>query len=175
MLYKNQEQIEYCLQRMGYQILEETLPDKLALIGIKERGLPLAKRLKRNLEKIVGCEILLGELNISLYQNDLSLLSTGPIIHDVEIPFGIGGRELVLVDDVLITGQTAHAAIDAIQDLGHPARIRFACLVDVKRRELPIYADYVGWKLRLTRDEQLIFKISEIDKEEGIWVEPIKR
>ncbi|MDD5092450.1 MAG: bifunctional pyr operon transcriptional regulator/uracil phosphoribosyltransferase PyrR [Candidatus Wallbacteria bacterium] len=170
MLYRNEAQILLCLKRMSYQILED-YPEPPLLIGIKKRGYPIAARIRQYIAEELNREVFLGELNISLYQNDLSLINDFPIIHEVGIPFSIGGRDLILIDDVLNTGRTAYAAIDAVTDLGRPSRIRFACLADISRRELPLYADYTGWNIEISADEQLVVKVREIDGEDGIWIE----
>jgi len=133
------------------------------LVGIKSRGLPLAIRIKKFIEKELGRNIELGELNISLYRSDLDLIGAEPVIHDVNIPLGVSGKEIVLIDDILRTGKTAHSAIDAILDLGKPSRIRFATLIDIKKRELPIYADYIGWEVEIASEQNIKLCIEEID------------
>jgi len=162
MIIKKQEDFDLCIKRLALQVLED-YKNELIIVGIKSRGLPIAKRLKKYLEEECGTEIKLGELNISLYRQGLELLGAEPVIHDVNIPYGISGKEIILVDDLLRTGKTAHSAIDAIMDLGKPNCIKFACLVDIKKRELPIYADYIGWKIGLESDQDINISIMETD------------
>lgn len=168
-LLKDKKAIDRTLVRLAYEISDDILND-FVIIGIKKRGYPLALRLKNNLENIIGHEITIGSINISLYQNDLSIIANEPIIHDFDIP-KIGNKNVIIVDDILITGRTAHSAIDAILDLGRPSKIKFLTLIDVKRRELPLYADYVGWEFNIYDNEDIIFKIQEVDGKDGVFLQ----
>ena len=133
------------LTRIAHEIIEKNKgADKLALIGIQRRGVPLARRIASVIESVEGKSPLMGVLDITLYRDDLSLLSDVPQINGTDIPFSINNIRLVLVDDVIFTGRTARAAIDAIMDCGRPKSIQLAVLVDRGHRELPIRPDYVG-------------------------------
>jgi aspartate carbamoyltransferase catalytic subunit len=147
------ERIKRSLMRIAHEIVERNLsaiaPDALALVGIRQRGVPLAKRLAANIQDITGSPIAAGALDITLYRDDLMRHAVGhqPIVRSTEIPFSIDDRRIVLVDDVLYTGRTIRAAIDALIDFGRPSAIQLVVLVDRGHRELPIKPDYVGKNL----------------------------
>ncbi len=152
------------LSRIGHEILERH-PDvrRLALVGIRSRGVPLAQRLARVIGAAAGTEPAVGALDIALYRDDFTSLAAQPITKGTDIVFSIDGRTVVLVDDVLFTGRTVRAALDQLIDFGRPARIELAVLVDRGHRELPIRADYVGRALATSRDEAVPVLVQEED------------
>jgi pyrimidine operon attenuation protein/uracil phosphoribosyltransferase len=160
------------LSRIAHEILERH-PDtkRLALVGIRSRGVPLARRLARLIAEAAGSEPAVGALDIALYRDDFTSLAAQPITKGSDILFSIDGRTVVLVDDVLFTGRTVRAALDQLIDFGRPARIELAVLVDRGHRELPIRADYVGRSLATSREEQVQVWVREEDgKDEVVLV-----
>jgi pyrimidine operon attenuation protein / uracil phosphoribosyltransferase len=152
------------LSRIAHEILERHPAVKsLALVGIRSRGVPLARRLARIVADAAGSEPAVGALDIALYRDDFTSLAAQPITKGSDILFSIEGRTVVLVDDVLFTGRTVRAALDQLIDFGRPARIELAVLVDRGHRELPIRADYVGRSLATERDEQVQVWVREED------------
>lgn len=156
------------LRRISHEILEKNASalDGLALVGVLTRGVPLARRISENIRQFEGLEIPVGSLDITLHRDDLG--DEEPQVHGSSIPFDVTGRTVVLVDDVLYTGRTARAAMDALLDLGRPAAIRLAILVDRGHRELPIRADYVGKNVPTARDERVRVSLVETDGEDGV-------
>ncbi|MGE3819718.1 MAG: bifunctional pyr operon transcriptional regulator/uracil phosphoribosyltransferase PyrR [Isosphaeraceae bacterium] len=140
----------------------------LRLVGVRSRGYPLAVRLASELEPLVGTEVEVGAVDITLYRDDLDQADRWPVLRGTEIPFDVDGSDLVLVDDVLYTGRTVRAALNAVCDLGRPARVRLVVLVDRGHRELPIQADYVGMTLDTERDERVAVHLSPTDPVEEI-------
>ncbi len=166
------EKIRRTLTRVSHEIIEKNKgTENLALVGIRRRGVPLAQRLADNIKVIEGKAVDLGILDITLYRDDLSTLAQQPVVHKTEIPFSVEGKKLVLVDDVLFTGRTVRAALDAIIDLGRPASIQLAVLVDRGHRELPIRADYVGKNVPTSSKEVVSVRLQEIDKDEQVIIE----
>jgi len=152
------------LSRIAHEILERYPdPRRLALVGVRSRGVPLARRLARLLEEAAGNEPAVGAIDISLYRDDFTSLAAQPITKGTDILFSLDGRTVVLVDDVLYTGRTVRAALDQLIDFGRPARIELAVLVDRGHRELPIRADYVGSTLATARDEAVQVLVREED------------
>ena len=143
----------------------------LVLVGIRSRGLPLAWRLAKKLGNLLGKEVPVGSLDIALYRDDLTEKAGAPIIGPTEIPFSLRNRTVVLVDDVLFTGRTIRAALDALQDFGRPRRVLLAVLVDRGGRELPIQGDFVGLKLEIPRHQRVSVKIAEVDGVDGVFLE----
>jgi pyrimidine operon attenuation protein/uracil phosphoribosyltransferase len=161
------------LARIAHEILERH-PDvkRLALVGVRSRGVPLARRLARLIGEAAGAEPAVGALDIALYRDDFTSLAAQPITKGSDILFSIDGRTLVLVDDVLFTGRTVRAALDQLIDFGRPARIELAVLVDRGHRELPIRADYVGRSLSTSRDEAVQVRVREEDgKDEVVLIQ----
>jgi pyrimidine operon attenuation protein/uracil phosphoribosyltransferase len=153
------------LSRIAHEIIERNKGTKdVVLIGIQRRGVPLAQRLSQRIKKFEGQDVQIGILDITLYRDDLSMLAEHPVINGTDIPFDINKRIVVMVDDVLFTGRTARAAMDALIDLGRPTAIQFAVLIDRGHRELPIRADYVGKNLPTSRSEIVHVQVEEIDK-----------
>ena len=136
---------------------------KLALVGIRTRGVPLAQRLAQRLHDQHSIDAPVGALDITLYRDDLSQIAHAPVLRGTDVPFGVDGMEVVLVDDVLFTGRTVRAAMDAICDLGRPAAIRLAVLVDRGHRELPIQPDYYGLRVPTKMTENIEVRVQEID------------
>ena len=157
------------LVRMSHQILEGNKGTKdVILIGIRTRGVPLARALAANIERFENVKVPVGSLDITLYRDDLSLVSDLPVVRSSDIPFNITGKKVVLVDDVLYTGRTVRAAIEALMDVGRPKSIQLAVLVDRGHRELPIRADYVGKNLPTSASEIVSVKTQEIDGDSGV-------
>jgi pyrimidine operon attenuation protein / uracil phosphoribosyltransferase len=152
------------LVRIAHEIVERTPePELLALVGIHRRGAPLAARVKDLLDELLGIDVPLGDLDIAFYRDDLRNRSDAPVVHASHIDFDIDGRTVVIVDDVLYTGRTVRAAIEAVFDYGRPGRIQLAVLADRGHRELPIRPDYVGKNLPTNRSERVNVRVEELD------------
>lgn len=161
--------IRRALVRISHEIIEKNEGlDDIVVIGIRTRGVPLAERITNNLKEIEGVEIPNGSLDITLYRDDLTTIAKQPIVHQTEIPFDVTDKKVVLVDDVLYTGRTVRAALDALMDLGRPESIQLAILADRGHRELPIRADYVGKNIPTSRDELISVNLAEIDDEDAV-------
>ena len=159
--------IDRALRRVAHEIVEKNQGTQgLVFIGIRRRGVPLAERLRDNVRDIEGKEVPLGVLDITLYRDDLTTRSDAPEVHRTEVPCSVQGRKVVLCDDVLYTGRTVRAAMDAIMDLGRPQTIQLAVLIDRGHRELPIRADYVGKNVPTSGREVIEVKFKEIDDTE---------
>ena len=159
--------IDRALRRVAHEIVEKNQGTQgLVFIGIRRRGVPLAERLRDNVRDIEGKEVPLGVLDITLYRDDLTTRSDAPEVHRTEVPCSVQGRKIVLCDDVLYTGRTVRAAMDAIMDLGRPQAIQLAVLIDRGHRELPIRADYVGKNVPTSGREVIEVKFKEIDDTE---------
>lgn len=157
------------ITRIAHEILEKNKgTDDLVLIGIRTRGVPLAERLAAKIEEIEGIKLQTGILDITLYRDDLSTVAQQPIVHRTEIPFDITGKKVVLVDDVLYTGRTVRAALDALIDLGRPLQIQLAIMIDRGHRELPIRADFVGKNLPTSKKEVVDVNLREIDEKDAV-------
>jgi pyrimidine operon attenuation protein/uracil phosphoribosyltransferase len=163
-IVQNQEDIEKSLRRIAYEILEKNKRGKdLVFIGIMKRGVTLARRLSSKIKEIGGIEVPMGALDINLYRDDLSEVASQPILRKTEVPFAVKDKKVILVDDVLYTGRTVRAALDAIIDLGRPKFIQLAVLLDRGHRELPIRADYVGKNVPTSERELVEVKLVEDD------------
>ena len=159
-----QDDIRRTLARIAHEIMERNkTAEQLILIGIHTRGVPLAKRLAASIENLEGIRIPVGALDISLYRDDLPLLNQPPVVQRTDIPVSIDGKSIVLVDDVLYTGRSIRAAMDALVDLGRPQSIQLAVLTDRGHREMPIRADYVGKNMPSSRDEEIQVRLEETD------------
>jgi len=162
-------EIDRTLVRLAHEILEKTKDlDLLAFIGIRRRGVPLAKRLADKIAALERRSIPVGILDINLYRDDLSTVDIKPVLNATEIPFSVQGKEIILMDDVLYTGRTIRAALDALFDHGRPARVQLLVLIDRGHRELPIEARYVGRTVQTTDDEIIEVKLQEIDDMEKV-------
>ncbi len=167
----DQQGIGRALTRIAHEIIERNKgTDNLVIIGIRRRGVPLASRLAERIKEIEGSSVPVGVLDITLYRDDLSTLSQQPVVHQTEVKFSVQDKKVVLVDDVLYTGRTIRAALDAIIDLGRPSVIQLAALVDRGHRELPIRADYVGKNVPTSRKEVIAVQLEEIDGEDGVLI-----
>lgn len=167
----DEKDINRSLIRISHEIIEKNKGVKdLVLVGIMRRGIPLAKRIAKYITSIEGVKIPVGTLDITLYRDDLSKLSTQPVVHKTEIPFDITDKKVVLVDDVIFTGRTARAALDALTDLGRARMIQLAVLVDRGHRELPIRPDYIGKNVPTSRNEIIDVNLSEIDGENNVVI-----
>ena len=163
--------IRRALVRIAHEIVEKNKgTDNLALIGIRRRGVPLAERLARIIKEIEGATLPVGILDITLYRDDLTTLAQQPEVHKTEVNFSVINKTIVLVDDVLYTGRTVRAALDAIIDLGRPKSIQLAILVDRGHRELPIRADYVGKNVPTSKREIIEVRLKEIDGKEEVVI-----
>lgn len=160
----DKEGIARAITRIAHEILEKNKSTELlCLIGIRNRGVYLAQRLAERIKNIEGTGVLTGDLDITLYRDDLALVSGQPLVRKTEIDFDINGMNLVLVDDVLYTGRTIRAALDALIDFGRPKSIQLAVLVDRGHRELPIRADYAGKNIPTSKDESVEVRLEETD------------
>jgi pyrimidine operon attenuation protein/uracil phosphoribosyltransferase len=157
------------ITRISHEIIEKNKGvENLVLMGIQRRGVPLARRIAEKIKEVEKSEIPVGILDITLYRDDLSLLNEHPVINGTEINFDIADKKVVLVDDVIYTGRTVRAAIDAIMDINRPQMIQLAVLIDRGHRELPIRADYVGKNVPTSRSEIVHVKVLEIDGENSV-------
>jgi pyrimidine operon attenuation protein / uracil phosphoribosyltransferase len=157
------------LARMAHEIVERhPRPEAIALVGVRTRGVPLARRLAGLVGQAAGLAPPVGTLDITLYRDDLTTVAPHPVIRGTDIAFSIDGKDVVLVDDVLFTGRTVRAALDELVDFGRPARIELAVVVDRGHRELPIRADYVGRSLTTRREEIVQVLVAEHDGEDRV-------
>ncbi len=171
----DRERISRTLTRIAHEIIERNRGvDHLALVGVRTRGVPIARRLAATLGDIAGREVPTGALDITLYRDDLMMNAVGPqpIVRRTEIPFSIDATHIVLVDDVLFTGRTIRAALDALIDFGRPQSIQLVVLVDRGHRELPIKADYVGKNVPTSLRETVQVRLDEIDGRDEVVIEP---
>lgn len=163
--------VERTLVRIAHQIIEKNQgTENLCLIGIRTRGVPLAHRIAANIEKIEGISVPVGELDITLYRDDLSQRSETPVVSDTNIPFSIKDKIVILVDDVIYTCRTARSALDAVMAISRPARIQLCCMVDRGHAELPIKANFVGKNIPTSHSELVSVKLEETDGETGISI-----
>ena len=161
--------IRRALIRIAHEITEKNRGvENVALVGIRTRGVPLAARIAEEIQKIENAEVPVGSLDITLYRDDLTTMGHNPVIHGTEIDFDVTGKHIVLVDDVLYTGRTIRAALDAIIDMGRPNSIQLAVLIDRGHRELPIRADYAGKNVPTSRRETIEVALQEEGKEDEV-------
>lgn len=163
--------ISRAITRISHEILERNKgADNIALIGIQRRGVPLSWRIKDKIKEIEGSDVKIGELDITFYRDDLSLLNAHPVLNGTKIDFTIDDVTIVLVDDVIYTGRTVRAAIDALFDLGRPRSVQLAVLVDRGLRELPIRPDFVGKNVPTSRSERICVNLTEVDNTEVVTI-----
>jgi pyrimidine operon attenuation protein/uracil phosphoribosyltransferase len=162
-------EINRTIVHLAHEIVDKTEAiESLALIGIRRRGVPLAERLAKKIQQLTSSQIPVGTLDIQLYRDDLSAMREKPIVHPSQIPFSIGGKDVILVDDVLYTGRTTRAALDALFDHGRPLRVRLCVLIDRGHRELPIEASFVGKRVATDRSESIEVQLRETDEAEKV-------
>ncbi len=167
------EDIRRTLARIAHEIIEQNKDiDRLILVGMRTRGVPLARRLAAKIEKFEKIKIPVGALDINLYRDDLSSLELQPFVQSTDIPTNVDGTSIVLVDDVLYTGRSIRAAMDALTDLGRPKSIQLAVLIDRGHRELPIRADYVGKNIPSSRHEEIKVQLVETDGVDEVAIIP---
>jgi pyrimidine operon attenuation protein / uracil phosphoribosyltransferase len=162
-------EIDRTLQRVAHEIVERSGgTSNLALIGVRRRGVPLANRIARAMREIDRVEVPVGTLDITLYRDDLSKVAAHPVIQSSDINFSVDDKDLILVDDVLYTGRTARAAMNALFDLGRPRSLRLCVLIDRGHREMPIEASFVGRMVQTSDSEIIEVKLREIDQDERV-------
>jgi pyrimidine operon attenuation protein / uracil phosphoribosyltransferase len=162
-------EIDRTLQRVAHEIVERSGGTaNLALIGVRRRGVPLANRIARAMREIDRVEVPVGTLDITLYRDDLSKVAAHPVIQSSDINFSVDDKDLILVDDVLYTGRTARAAMNALFDLGRPRSLRLCVLIDRGHREMPIEASFVGRMVQTSDSEIIEVKLREIDNDERV-------
>jgi pyrimidine operon attenuation protein/uracil phosphoribosyltransferase len=171
-------EIERTLVRLAHEIMEKNNGGRnLALVGIRRRGIPLAERLAKHIRQIEKCDLLVGALDITFYRDDLSTVAPRPVVQKTDLGFDINGKDIILVDDVLYTGRTIRAALDALFDRGRPRRVQLCVLIDRGHRELPIEAAFIGRMVQTTDNEVIEVKLKETDKTEKVLlverVEPL--
>lgn len=165
--------LDRTLNRMARQIVEHLDPsdeeiDSLALIGMQTRGVHIARRLQRKIEEVDGIRLDMGILDAAMYRDDVRRRAHQVVVRSTQVPFEVDERHVVLVDDVLYTGRTGRAALDALMDLGRPASVRFLVLIDRGLRELPVNADITGRYVPTTPGEEVRVRLKEIDEEDGV-------
>jgi pyrimidine operon attenuation protein / uracil phosphoribosyltransferase len=164
-------EIDRTLVRLAHEVLEKTTDlDRLAFVGIKRRGVPLAQRLASKIDALEGLKIPVGILDINLYRDDLSTIGERPVLNAKQIDFPVAGKDIVLMDDVLYTGRTIRSALDALFDHGRPARVQLLVLIDRGHRELPIEARYIGRLVQTSSQEIIEVKFQEIDGAEKVML-----
>ena len=177
-LVMDEDRIARTLTRIAHEIVERTRGvEELAFVGIRTRGVPIARRLAAKVTEISGHPMPVGALDITLYRDDLMRYPVGPqpLVRSTEIPFSIDDKKILLVDDVLYTGRTIRAALDALIDFGRPQSIQLVVLVDRGHRELPIKADYVGKNLPTSRQQSVQVRLTETDGADEVLIEDTER
>jgi len=165
----DKQAMERALRRVAHEIIENNRGvEDIKLVGIQRRGVMLAKILRDMIKEVEGVELPLGVLDITFYRDDLSILQAHPVVNATDLPFQVQDAKIIMVDDVIYSGRTARAAMDAICDLGRPALIQFAVMVDRGHRELPVCANYVGKNLPTSKSELVGVLVPEIDGEMGV-------
>jgi pyrimidine operon attenuation protein / uracil phosphoribosyltransferase len=163
------DDIRRAVSRIAHEIVERNKgAHDLAVVGVHTRGIPLANRIAARVSELEGIVVPSGKLDITLYRDDLSEVGLQPLVRRTEVPFDVASRRIVMVDDVFYTGRTARAGLDALIDLGRPANIQLAVLVDRGHRELPIRADYVGKNIPTSKSEVIKVKLLETDGEDAV-------
>ncbi|WP_042271699.1 bifunctional pyr operon transcriptional regulator/uracil phosphoribosyltransferase PyrR [[Clostridium] dakarense] len=167
----DEKAISRAITRVSHEIIEKNKGvEDIVLVGIKTRGLPIADRISKKIEQIEGTKVNTGEVDITLYRDDLKEVDIDPILNGSKIDFNIDDKIVILIDDVLYTGRTVRSALDAIMDIGRPKSIQLAVLVDRGHRELPIRADYVGKNVPTSRHEIISVKLVETDEEDSVTI-----
>jgi len=163
-------QIRRAITRIAHEIIESAEED-VRLVGVRTRGVPMARRLADAVREATGDDIPVGSLDINLYRDDLTQVAAQPVVRPTELGFPIGDTVVILVDDVLYTGRTTRAAMDALADLGRPRKIKLAVLIDRGHRELPIRADYVGRNIPTARDEKIRVRFADTDGVDDVLID----
>lgn len=167
----DQPQVQRTITRIAHEIIERNKGiEDVALVGILTRGGPIANRLAEAILRVEGRSVPVGSVDITFYRDDLTHISRDPTLRRTDVPFDVDGKTVVLVDDVLYTGRTARAAMEAVMDLGRPRRIQLAVLIDRGHRELPIRADFAGKNIPTAQTEFVRVNMLEIDEEESVWL-----
>ena len=167
----DEKAIGRAITRITHEIIERNKGiEDVVLVGIKTRGVPIADRIGKKIQQIEGASVNTGEVDITLYRDDLKKIDVDPVINGSNVQFSIDDKIVILVDDVLYTGRTVRSALDAIIDIGRPKAIQLAVLVDRGHRELPIRADYVGKNVPTSKGEIISVKLSEIDGEDSVTI-----
>lgn len=167
----DEKAIGRAITRVSHEIIEKNKGvEEIVLVGIKTRGVPIANRICKKIEQIEGTKINTGELDITLYRDDLKKVDVDPVLNGSSIDFNINEKIVILVDDVLYTGRTVRSALDAIMDIGRPKAIQLAVLVDRGHRELPVRADYVGKNVPTSKHEIISVKLAETDGEDSVTI-----
>ncbi|HET7657938.1 MAG TPA: bifunctional pyr operon transcriptional regulator/uracil phosphoribosyltransferase PyrR [Bacillales bacterium] len=172
-LILDEQAIRRALTRISHEIIENNQGTKdIVLVGVKTRGIYLAKRIAEKIKQIEGSPVAVGEIDITLYRDDLTKKTSDlePEIKGTDIPFDVNDKNVVLVDDVLFTGRTVRAALDALIDRGRPARIQLAVLVDRGHRELPIRPDFVGKNVPTSKNEMIVVEMKEVDETDQVCI-----
>lgn len=165
------QDIERALKRISHQIIEKNHgTENVCLIGIRTRGVPLSYRIAHNIKAIEGADLPVGELDITLYRDDLSTIAEAPDVKGSKVDFSVEGKTVVLVDDVIFTGRTARAALDAVMKLGRPQKIQLCALIDRGHSELPIKANFVGKNIPTSLNEVVAVRLSETDDDEAVKI-----
>ncbi len=165
------EDIKRAITRIAHEILEKNKgTENLALVGIRTRGVTLARRIQKKISEIEDTQLDLGILDITLYRDDLGAGKQNPVLKDTEISFPIDGKQIILCDDVLFTGRTIRAAIDALMDFGRPGSVQLAVLIDRGHRELPIRPDFVGKNIPTSKDMKVQVMLVENDEEDQVLI-----
>lgn len=165
----DRDQMNRSLERLAFQVLEENLRHlDLALVGVQRRGVHLAKRIQDLLQGRIGEEVPLGKLDINLYRDDWTRIKSQPRINSTDIAFSVDGRNILLVDDVIFTGRTTRAGLEAVLDFGRPERVELLTLIDRGHRELPIHPDYTGKRVHTARQDQVDVMVLEQDDRDEV-------
>lgn len=171
-LIMDEAQMRRSITRMAHEIIERNKGvEDVVLVGIRRRGEPLAQMLAEGIERVDGAKLEVGTVDITFYRDDLTHLSSDPTLNRTDIPFNIDGKTIVLVDDVLYTGRTVRAAMDALMDVGRARRIQLAVLIDRGHRELPIRADFVGKNIPTSSAEFIRVNLQGFDGENSVWLQ----
>jgi pyrimidine operon attenuation protein/uracil phosphoribosyltransferase len=172
----DKENLQRCVKRLSYEILEKNKgAENLVLVGIRTRGVPLAQRIKENIYKIEKQDVVIGTLDITLYRDDLEGKIFSPEVKQTEIPVDVTDKVIVLVDEVIFTGRTIRCALDALMDLGRPAKVQLAVLIDRGHRELPIKPDFVGKNIPTSVYEEIKVSLKEVDDKDCVEIVSLKK
>jgi len=170
----NVDEMRRAIVRISHEIVERNRGiEDVVLVGIRRRGVPIAERIQKNIREFEGAEVQLGILDITFYRDDLQKVAQQPVARTTELPFDIDDKVVVLIDDVLFTGRTVRAALDALIDFGRPRAIQLAVLVDRGHRELPVRADFVGKNVPTSRREVVHVHMLETDGEDGVHIDEL--